>query len=258
MPNLLEGKTALILGIANKWSLAYAIAQAFWREGATLALTYLGDRQKIAIEEMSAGMPVAGLWPCDVTKEEDLQRSVRVAGRAGPSAGRGSAQPGVRQPRRPVAPVRRDRPRRVPAGAGGQRLFAGGGGPRHGSRHDRRRRDDDPDLPGIDARGAQLQRDGRGQGVAGGLGALPGERSGPAAHPRKRHLGRAGEDRLGARASKTSPPFWTTWRRARRCAATPIPPKWPIPPSSWPAIWAAASPPTPSSSTPAFRSWVYS
>ena len=72
MSNLLEGKTALILGIANKWSLAYAIAQAFWREGATLALTYLGDRQKIAIEEMSAGMPLAGLWPCDVTKEEDL------------------------------------------------------------------------------------------------------------------------------------------------------------------------------------------
>jgi enoyl-[acyl-carrier protein] reductase I len=72
MPNLLEGKTALILGIANRWSLAYAIAQAFWREGATLALTYLGDRQKIAIEELSAGMPVAGLWPCDVTKDEDL------------------------------------------------------------------------------------------------------------------------------------------------------------------------------------------
>src|SRR6202451_706182 len=72
MPNLLEGKLALILGIANKWSLAYAIAQAFWREGATLALTYLGDRQKVAIEEMSAGMRLAGLWPCDVTKEEDL------------------------------------------------------------------------------------------------------------------------------------------------------------------------------------------
>jgi len=72
MPNLLEGKTALILGIANKWSLAYAIAQAFWREGATLALTYLGDRQKVAIEEISQGMPVAGIWPCDVTREEDL------------------------------------------------------------------------------------------------------------------------------------------------------------------------------------------
>jgi len=84
MSNLLEGKTALILGIANKWSLAYAIAQAFWREGATLALTYLGDRQKIAIEEMSVGMPLAGLWPCDVTKEEDLlalTESLRALGR---------------------------------------------------------------------------------------------------------------------------------------------------------------------------------
>lgn len=73
MPNLLEGKLALILGIANKWSLAYAIAQAFWREGATLALTYLGDRQKLAIEELSQGLPVAGLWPCDVTKDDDLR-----------------------------------------------------------------------------------------------------------------------------------------------------------------------------------------
>ncbi len=73
MSKLLEGKTALILGIANKWSLAYAIAQAFWREGATLALTYLGDRQKTAIEELSQELPLAGLWPCDVTKEEDLQ-----------------------------------------------------------------------------------------------------------------------------------------------------------------------------------------
>jgi len=72
MPNLMEGKLALILGIANKWSLAYAIAQAFWREGATLALTYLGDRQKLAVEELSQGMPMAGLWPCDVTKDEDL------------------------------------------------------------------------------------------------------------------------------------------------------------------------------------------
>ena len=52
MSKLLEGKFALILGIANKWSLAYAIAQAFSREGATLVLTYLGERQKDAIEEL--------------------------------------------------------------------------------------------------------------------------------------------------------------------------------------------------------------
>ena len=39
MSKLLEGKHAFILGIANKWSLAYAIAQAFSREGAALTLT---------------------------------------------------------------------------------------------------------------------------------------------------------------------------------------------------------------------------
>ena len=46
MPKLLDGKLALVLGIANKWSLAYAIADAFAQAGATLALTYLDERQK--------------------------------------------------------------------------------------------------------------------------------------------------------------------------------------------------------------------
>ena len=72
MSKLLEGKLALILGIANKWSLAYSIAQAFSREGATLALTYLGDRQKQAIEELSADLNVAAILPCDVTRDEEL------------------------------------------------------------------------------------------------------------------------------------------------------------------------------------------
>ena len=52
MSQLLEGKTALILGAANKWSLAYAIAQAFSREGARLVLTYQGERQKETVEEL--------------------------------------------------------------------------------------------------------------------------------------------------------------------------------------------------------------
>lgn len=72
MSKLLEGKRALILGIANRWSLAYAIAQAFSREGATLILTYLNERFKPAIEELAEGLNVSALLPCDVTKEEDL------------------------------------------------------------------------------------------------------------------------------------------------------------------------------------------
>ncbi|HEV2447323.1 MAG TPA: SDR family oxidoreductase, partial [Candidatus Sulfopaludibacter sp.] len=72
MPNLLEGKTALVSGIANKWSLAYAIAHAFSREGATLVLTYLGERQKDAIAELAADFKVAAILPCDVTKDDEL------------------------------------------------------------------------------------------------------------------------------------------------------------------------------------------
>ena len=84
MSNLLEGKLALVLGIANKWSLAYAIADAFSREGATLVLTYLGERQKRSIGELSAGMNTAGILPCDVTKDEELgalTESLRALGR---------------------------------------------------------------------------------------------------------------------------------------------------------------------------------
>jgi enoyl-[acyl-carrier protein] reductase I len=69
---LLEGKVALVLGIANKWSLAYAIAEAFHRASARLALTYLGERQKEAIAELAKSWDVAAVLPCDVTRDEDL------------------------------------------------------------------------------------------------------------------------------------------------------------------------------------------
>jgi enoyl-[acyl-carrier protein] reductase I len=72
MPGLLEGKLALVTGIANRWSLAYSIAQAFSREGATLVLTYLGERQKVAIEELATDLNVVLIQPCDVTKDEEL------------------------------------------------------------------------------------------------------------------------------------------------------------------------------------------
>jgi enoyl-[acyl-carrier protein] reductase I len=72
MSKLLEGKLALILGIANRWSLAYSVAQAFHREGATLALTYLGEKQKQTIEEFAAGWNVAAILPCNVTKDEEV------------------------------------------------------------------------------------------------------------------------------------------------------------------------------------------
>jgi len=74
MPNLLEGKTALVLGVANKWSLAYAIAQAYRREGAKLVLTYQGERLKLTVEELAQELGAAKVFQCDVTQEPELDR----------------------------------------------------------------------------------------------------------------------------------------------------------------------------------------
>ncbi len=43
---LLEGKTGIVFGVANQRSIAWAIAQAWAREGARLAFTYQGERHK--------------------------------------------------------------------------------------------------------------------------------------------------------------------------------------------------------------------
>jgi enoyl-[acyl-carrier protein] reductase I len=72
MSKLLEGRLALILGIANKWSLAYSIAQAFSREGAALVLTYLGDHQRATIAELARDLNVVDVLPCDVTNDAEL------------------------------------------------------------------------------------------------------------------------------------------------------------------------------------------
>ena len=74
MPELLAGKTALVLGVANKWSIAYAISSAFVREGASLVLTYQGERQRQTVEELGAELKATKVLNCDVTKEEELQR----------------------------------------------------------------------------------------------------------------------------------------------------------------------------------------
>src|SRR6478752_7201922 len=81
MPELLAGKTALILGVANKWSLAYAIAQAFHREGAKLLLTYQGDRQKETVGEH--GRLDALVHSIAFANREDLTRPFLETSREG-------------------------------------------------------------------------------------------------------------------------------------------------------------------------------
>jgi enoyl-[acyl-carrier protein] reductase I len=72
MAQLLQEKTALVLGVANKWSIAYAIGAAFVREGASLILTYQGERQKETVEDLGAELKASKIFPCDVTKPDEL------------------------------------------------------------------------------------------------------------------------------------------------------------------------------------------
>jgi enoyl-[acyl-carrier protein] reductase I len=69
---LLEGKTGLVLGIANKRSLAWGIAQSVTREGARLAVTYQGERLEENVRELAAGLRDPVILPCDVSRDEDI------------------------------------------------------------------------------------------------------------------------------------------------------------------------------------------
>ena len=78
---LLDGKLGLVFGVANKRSIAWAIAQAWAREGARLAFTYQGERLKENVEELAATFgPDTLLLPCDVTKDDEIARVFAEAG----------------------------------------------------------------------------------------------------------------------------------------------------------------------------------
>lgn len=70
---LLSGKLGIVFGVANKRSIAWAIAQAWHREGARLAFTYQGERLKENVAELAGTFGADTLiLPCDVTRDEDI------------------------------------------------------------------------------------------------------------------------------------------------------------------------------------------
>lgn len=70
----LAGKTGLIFGVANKRSIAWAIAQAWHEAGATLIFNYQGERVKENVEELAGtfGDDVT-IAPCDVSSDEEIK-----------------------------------------------------------------------------------------------------------------------------------------------------------------------------------------
>ena len=91
---LLQGKKALIMGVANKRSIAWGIASAFQREGCELAFTYAIERLKDNVTELVATIPSAAgpapasggppngvpVFPCDVSKQDEIDQTYAKLG----------------------------------------------------------------------------------------------------------------------------------------------------------------------------------
>jgi enoyl-[acyl-carrier protein] reductase I len=70
---LLEGRHGLVVGIANKRSIAWGIAQAAHRQGARLAVTYQGERLEENVRELAVQLRDPLVLPCDVSKDGELK-----------------------------------------------------------------------------------------------------------------------------------------------------------------------------------------
>jgi enoyl-[acyl-carrier protein] reductase I len=78
---LLQGKQGLILGIANKRSIAWGIAQAVSREGARLAVNYQSERLEENVRELARELDDPLVLPCDVARDEDLATLAQAVGK---------------------------------------------------------------------------------------------------------------------------------------------------------------------------------
>jgi enoyl-[acyl-carrier protein] reductase I len=81
--SILAGKCGIVFGVANKRSIAWAIAQAWHKEGARLAFTYQGERVRDNVTELASAFGEDTLiLPCDVTRDEDIDRVFKTVGDA--------------------------------------------------------------------------------------------------------------------------------------------------------------------------------
>ncbi len=75
---LLQGKKALIFGLANNKSIAYGIARAFRDNGAQIALTWPGEAIRKRVEPLAEELGAAYTLPCDVTSDEQIAQAAAV------------------------------------------------------------------------------------------------------------------------------------------------------------------------------------
>jgi len=72
--SLLEGKTALVFGVANQRSIAWGIAQALHQHGATIGISYAGEVLERRAKPLAESIGCTFVEPCDVSKDEEIER----------------------------------------------------------------------------------------------------------------------------------------------------------------------------------------
>ncbi len=72
MSNSLDGRSVVVFGVANKRSIAWAIAQQMQQAGAQLAITYQNERLKQEADHLIAALPNAQAFQCDVGRDEEI------------------------------------------------------------------------------------------------------------------------------------------------------------------------------------------
>jgi enoyl-[acyl-carrier protein] reductase I len=74
-----QGKRGLVLGVANRRSIAWAIAQRLAQGGATLAFTYQGERIEKTVRDLAGSVSSPLVTECDVRSDEDVERVLAEA-----------------------------------------------------------------------------------------------------------------------------------------------------------------------------------
>lgn len=74
MPDSMQGCTAVVFGVANKRSIAWAIAQHLQQAGARLAITYQNERLEQEARDLIAALPGAEAFMCDVSQDAQIDR----------------------------------------------------------------------------------------------------------------------------------------------------------------------------------------
>ncbi len=74
MSSTLEGRVAVVFGVANKRSIAWSIAQGLHAAGAKLAVTYQNERLELEAKELILSLPGAEAFMCDVSDDAQIDR----------------------------------------------------------------------------------------------------------------------------------------------------------------------------------------